>query len=89
MEVLQPFMDTLAGGHALQFFYTSTQYNQINHIFLSGGRDHPGLIKSWPSVPRLTAWWPTFATMVRLDQAAAAPQTPGPWLPRPGPAEFA
>ena len=39
IEVLQPFMDTLAleVTRALQFFYTSTQYNQINHIFLSGG----------------------------------------------------
>ncbi|HZR01849.1 MAG TPA: pilus assembly protein PilM [Burkholderiales bacterium] len=38
-EVLQPFMDTLALEitRALQFFYTSTQYNQVNHIFLSGG----------------------------------------------------
>jgi type IV pilus assembly protein PilM len=32
-------MDTLAleVTRALQFFYTSTQYNQVNHIFLSGG----------------------------------------------------
>jgi type IV pilus assembly protein PilM len=39
IEVLQPFMETLAleVTRALQFFYTSTQYNQINHIFLSGG----------------------------------------------------
>jgi type IV pilus assembly protein PilM len=38
-EVLQPFMDTLAleVTRALQFFYTSTQYSQVNHIFLSGG----------------------------------------------------
>jgi type IV pilus assembly protein PilM len=38
-EVLQPFMDALAleVTRALQFFYTSTQYNQVNHIFLSGG----------------------------------------------------
>jgi len=38
-EVLQAFMDTLAleVTRALQFFYTSTQYNQVNHIFLSGG----------------------------------------------------
>jgi type IV pilus assembly protein PilM len=38
-EVLQPFMDTLAleVTRALQFFYTFTQYSQINHIFLSGG----------------------------------------------------
>jgi len=39
VEVLQPFMDTLAleVTRALQFFYTSTQYSQVNHIFLSGG----------------------------------------------------
>ncbi len=38
-EVLQPFMDTLGLeiARALQFFFTSTQYNQINHIVLSGG----------------------------------------------------
>ena len=38
-EVLHPFMETLAleVTRALQFFYTSTQYNQVNHIFLSGG----------------------------------------------------
>jgi len=38
-EVLQPFMDTLAleVARALQFFFTSTQHNQVNHIVLSGG----------------------------------------------------
>lgn len=38
-EVLAPFMDTLAleVARALQFFFTSTQYNQVHHIFLSGG----------------------------------------------------
>lgn len=38
-DVLQPFMETLAleVTRALQFFYTSTQYSQVNHIFLSGG----------------------------------------------------
>jgi type IV pilus assembly protein PilM len=38
-EVLNPFMETLAleVTRALQFFYTSTQFNQVNHIFLSGG----------------------------------------------------
>jgi type IV pilus assembly protein PilM len=38
-EVVQPFMETLASEvtRALQFFYTSTQYNVVNHIFLSGG----------------------------------------------------
>ena len=39
VEVLQPFLDTLALEitRALQFFFSSTQYNQVNHIFLSGG----------------------------------------------------
>ena len=38
-EVLQPFMDKmgLEVARALQFFFTSTQYNQVNHIVLSGG----------------------------------------------------
>ncbi len=38
-EVLQPFMDTLAleVTRALQFFFTSTPYNQVDYIFLSGG----------------------------------------------------
>jgi type IV pilus assembly protein PilM len=38
-EVLNPFMETLAleVTRALQFFFTSTQFNQVNHIFLSGG----------------------------------------------------
>lgn len=38
-EVLIPFMETLAleVTRALQFFYTSTQFNQVNQIFLSGG----------------------------------------------------
>jgi len=45
-EVLAPFMDTLALeiARALQFFFTSTQYNQVHHIFLSGGSSTiPGL----------------------------------------------
>ena len=38
-EVLAPYMDTLAleVARALQFFFTSTQFNQAHHIFLSGG----------------------------------------------------
>ena len=38
-DVLQPFMDMLGleVARALQFFYTSTQHNQIHHIVLSGG----------------------------------------------------
>lgn len=38
-EVLQPFMDSLALeiSRALQFFFTSTQYNSVDHILLAGG----------------------------------------------------
>ncbi len=38
-NVLQPFCETLAQEviRALQFFFTSTQYTQVNYIFLSGG----------------------------------------------------
>ena len=38
-EVLKPFSDTLAleVARALQFFYTSTKYSQVDHIVLCGG----------------------------------------------------
>lgn len=38
-DVLNPFMETfgLEVARALQFFFTSTQHNQVNHIVLSGG----------------------------------------------------
>ena len=38
-DVLQPFMETLAleVTRALQFFFTSTSYNQIDQIILAGG----------------------------------------------------
>jgi type IV pilus assembly protein PilM len=38
-EVLSPFLDTfgLEVARALQFFFTSTQHNQVHHIVLSGG----------------------------------------------------
>ena len=38
-DVLGPFMDTLALEvvRALQFFFTSTAYSQVDHLYLSGG----------------------------------------------------
>lgn len=38
-DVLQPFCETLAVEvmRAIQFFYTSTQYTGVNHIFIAGG----------------------------------------------------
>ena len=45
-DVLQPFMETLAleVTRALQFFFTSTSYNQVDQIVLAGGcAQLPGL----------------------------------------------
>jgi type IV pilus assembly protein PilM len=38
-EVLQPFMDTLAleVARAVQFFFSSSQFTQVDHILLAGG----------------------------------------------------
>ena len=38
-ELLKPFLDNLAleVSRALQFFFTSTQYNQVSYIVLAGG----------------------------------------------------
>jgi type IV pilus assembly protein PilM len=38
-DLLRPFMDSLAleVSRALQFFFTSTQYNEINYLVLAGG----------------------------------------------------
>lgn len=38
-ELLNPFMENLAleVSRALQFFFTSTQYNQVDHLVLAGG----------------------------------------------------
>lgn len=39
LELLRPFLDNMALeiSRALQFFFTSTQYNQVDHIVLAGG----------------------------------------------------
>jgi len=45
-DVLQPFCETLAleVARALQFFFTSTQFTEVNYIFLAGGcASIPGL----------------------------------------------
>ncbi len=38
-EILRPFLDNLAleVSRALQFFFTSTQFGEVNHILLTGG----------------------------------------------------
>lgn len=45
-ELLRPFMDSVAleVSRALQFFFTSTQFNHVDHVVLSGGCSSlPGL----------------------------------------------
>lgn len=48
-ELLRPFVDSFAleVSRALQFFFTSTQYNQVDHIILAGGCSSlPGVDKA-------------------------------------------
>ena len=48
-QVLQPFMDSLGQeiGRALQFFFTSTPHNKVDHILLSGGcAALPGVVEA-------------------------------------------
>ena len=47
--VLRPFVESLAQeiGRALQFFFTSTPYNRIDHILMAGGSASlPGLVEA-------------------------------------------
>src|SRR5437773_9719442 len=58
VDVLQPFMETLAleVTRALQFFFTSTSYSQVDQIVLSDGCDLvPGLDKLVSKLPGATA----------------------------------
>jgi type IV pilus assembly protein PilM len=57
IELLNPFMENLAleVSRALQFFFTSTQYNQVDHIVLAGGcAVIPGIDEVVATVPRST-----------------------------------
>jgi len=60
-EVLRPFMENLAQEvqRALQFFFTSTSYNTVDHILLAGGSAViPGLdevVHTRTQVPTLVA----------------------------------
>jgi type IV pilus assembly protein PilM len=60
-DLMRPFMDSLAleVSRALQFFFTSTQYNQVDHIVLAGGcAVMPGLsevVAGRTQVPTLVA----------------------------------
>ena len=48
IEVLEPFLDAVVqqAAHSLQFFFSSSQFNEIDHILLAGGNANiPGLAK--------------------------------------------
>jgi type IV pilus assembly protein PilM len=67
-EVLQPFMDTLALeiARALQFFFSSTQFNRVDQILLAGG------CASLPGVDKVVAARTQTATLVANPFAAMA-----------------
>jgi type IV pilus assembly protein PilM len=71
-DVLQPFMETLAleVTRALQFFFTSTSYNQVDQIVLAGGcallPGIDGLVGKRAGVPTLVA--NPFANMATSDR---------------------
>ena len=58
--VLEPFIESLAQelGRALQFFFTSTPYNKVDHILLAGGS------AALPALPAAVTRHTSFACMV-------------------------
>ena len=74
-ELLAPFMENLALeiSRALQFFFTSTQYNQVDSIVLAGGcAQIPGIdevVATRTQVSTLIA--NPFANMVLSDRVRA------------------
>ena len=59
-DLMRPFMDSLAleVSRALQFFFTSTQYNQVDHIVLAGG------CATMPGLPEVVGGRTQVATVV-------------------------
>ncbi|HCK63312.1 MAG TPA: pilus assembly protein PilM, partial [Acinetobacter radioresistens] len=48
IEILEPFLEALVqqAARSLQFFFSSSQFNEIDHILLAGGNANiPGLAK--------------------------------------------
>lgn len=48
IEILEPFLDAVVqqAARSLQFFFSSSQFNEIDHILLAGGNANiPGLAK--------------------------------------------
>ena len=74
-ELLQPFVESMAleVSRALQFFFTSTQFSQVNHIVLAGGcAVLPGADEAVASRTQInTIIANPFADMVLSDRVAA------------------
>lgn len=74
-ELLAPFMESLAleVSRALQFFFTSTQYNRVDHLVLAGGcAVIPGIdevVATRTQVPTIVA--NPFANMALSDKVRA------------------
>ncbi|WP_425472641.1 pilus assembly protein PilM [Tepidimonas alkaliphilus] len=72
--VLQPFLDNLGQelGRALQFFFTSTPYNKVDHILLAGGS--AALQGLAPAVTQHTGF--TASVLNPFEGMAVAPSIP-------------
>jgi len=74
-ELLRPFVDNMAleVSRALQFFFTSTQFNQVHHIVLAGGcAVLPGADEAVASRTQInTVVANPFANMVLSDRVKA------------------
>jgi type IV pilus assembly protein PilM len=72
-DVLQPFIETVAleVARALQFFFTSTSYSQVDHVVLAGG------CASIPGLDEVVAKRTSVATMIANPFAnmAQSPRT--------------
>lgn len=70
-EILRPFVENLAleVSRALQFFFTSTQFNQVHHIVLAGG------CAAIPGVDEVVATRTQVATVVANPFAGMVPSS--------------
>lgn len=70
-ELLRPFAENLAleVSRALQFFFTSTQYNQVHHIVLAGG------CAAIPNVDEIVATRTQVPTLVANPFAGMVPSS--------------
>ena len=70
-EILRPFLENLAleVSRALQFFFTSTPFNQVNQIVLAGG------CATLPGIEEVVAERTQVPTMIANPFAGMAPSS--------------